>query len=420
MANHFEFDSEIYNKKFMFINFLEFCHKNDLNVFDYVPFTLILSFKGKNFKNNFINFKEIFTNIKHLVANDSSHIFKNKSKLIYNYNDLFKCDMNNHKYSDNIIFIPTTHYNGKNYWLLKPTDLSGGKCIKFAESIEGMEKTIKKFYDGIEKDNKKFTTEKAEEEEGPNRTLERGNSPYKEKESKKKKNTRRYISGTVIVQKYIESPLLYYGRKFDIRIWVLIDYNLNVYIFREGHLKTCSTEYSIGSKNKFAHITNYMLQKHNKDFQKFEEGNEVSFKDFQKCLDTEYADSKKNVFRDIVPQIKNIIQLTSMSVKEKININDRRFCYVVLGYDFMVDTNFKAWLIEINRNPGMVESSTLIRILIPRMLDEVFRLTLDTVFEPKFENNDNNNYKSPFPVDGYSDYENVYEFICNLNTAQIE
>jgi len=409
MANHFEFDSEIYNKKFMFINFLEFCNKNGLNIFDYVPFTLILSFKGKNFKNNFMNFKEIFTNINNLTANDSSKISLNN--ITYNYNDLFKSDINNRKYSDNIIYIPTTHYTGKNYWLLKPTDLSGGKCIKISESIEGMEKTIKKFYNGIEKDNQKFTTEKIKEVEEIMQ-LEGGKNSYKQK----KKNPRRYISGTIIVQKYIESPLLYYGRKFDIRIWVLIDYNLNVFIFREGHLKTCSTEYSISSKNKYAHITNYMLQKHNKDFQKFEEGNEVSFKDFQKCLDTQYEPYKKNVHKDILPQIKKIIQLTAMSVKGKINLHDRRYCYVVLGYDFMIDSEFKAWLIEVNRNPGMVESSSLIRTLVPRMLDEVFRLTLDRIYEPKFIENDHFIYKSPYTVEGYSDYETVFEFVCNLNT----
>jgi hypothetical protein len=29
------------------------------------------------------------------------------------------------------------------------------------------------------------------------------------------------------------------------------------------------------------HLTNYSVQKYNKDFSKFEEGNEVSFDDFQ-------------------------------------------------------------------------------------------------------------------------------------------
>jgi hypothetical protein len=36
---------------------------------------------------------------------------------------------------------------------------------------------------------------------------------------------------TFILQKYIEQPALIKGRKFDIRVWVLLDQNKDVFFF---------------------------------------------------------------------------------------------------------------------------------------------------------------------------------------------
>ena len=42
------------------------------------------------------------------------------------------------------------------------------------------------------------------------------------------------------------------------------------------------------------------------------------------------------------------------------------------------------WLIEANTNPCLEESSPLLSTLIPRMLDDMFKLTIDRVFpEPQ-------------------------------------
>ncbi len=44
----------------------------------------------------------------------------------------------------------------------------------------------------------------------------------------------------------------------------------------------------------------------------------------------------------------------------------------LFGYDFMVDEDFKIYLIEINTNPCLELSSPLLSRLIPGLLDAVF------------------------------------------------
>ena len=97
-----------------------------------------------------------------------------------------------------------------------------------------------------------------------------------------------YQSKKIILQKYIEKPLLYRGRKFDVRIWVLLSHDMKVYIFKEGHLKATSTLFSLEDKNFFVHLTNYSVQKYCDDFGKEEIGNEISFDEFEKSLKEEY------------------------------------------------------------------------------------------------------------------------------------
>ena len=95
--------------------------------------------------------------------------------------------------------------------------------------------------------------------------------------------------GEWLIQKYIEQPLLLWGRKFDIRCWVLLDESYNIWIYRDGYLRTSSETFSLEFRglakdsNKMVHLTNYCMQKHSKNLGKFEEGNTLSFDDLQVC-----------------------------------------------------------------------------------------------------------------------------------------
>ena len=74
-----------------------------------------------------------------------------------------------------------------------------------------------------------------------------------------------------------------------------------------------------------------------------------------------------------------------MSVKDQINKNNRNYQFEIFGYDFMLDEEFNLFLIEINDDPGIEESSPWISIIIPRMLDDALRLTIDQIFYPSYD-----------------------------------
>jgi tubulin--tyrosine ligase len=88
----------------------------------------------------------------------------------------------------------------------------------------------------------------------------------------------------MIVQKYIEKPLLVNGRKFDIRCYGLMT-SINGYqkgfFYRDCYFRTSCKEYSIDNlSNKYIHLTNDAIQKNAEDYGKFENGNKMSINDF--------------------------------------------------------------------------------------------------------------------------------------------
>ena len=82
------------------------------------------------------------------------------------------------------------------------------------------------------------------------------------------------IDEQCIVSRYITNPLLINGLKFDLRVYVLITSfdPWRVYVYDEGLARFASEPYqapetkngeSVGKNNKFAHLTNYSINKKN-------------------------------------------------------------------------------------------------------------------------------------------------------------
>lgn len=94
---------------------------------------------------------------------------------------------------------------------------------------------------------------------------------------------------TFIVQQYIENPLLYNKRKFDIRCYMLLTSINGIYKgywYQEGYIRTSSKEFTVKNlANKMVHLTNDAVQKKSDDYGKFESGNKISFNEFQRYIE---------------------------------------------------------------------------------------------------------------------------------------
>jgi hypothetical protein len=84
----------------------------------------------------------------------------------------------------------------------------------------------------------------------------------------------------------------------------------------------------------------------------------------------------------MVPKIKEIISHSLESVRRKLKLG-RNCCFELFGYDFMIDADYYVWLIEVNTNPCLEESSEILKKYLPRMVNDMLRLTIDIAFPPR-------------------------------------
>ena len=364
-ANHIEFNIEISNKMRLYANLLKHCEEKKIDAFSIFPFTISLQLSHWSFNEQLSNFKKLYNNIDKYTPHGSKK-----------FAEMFNVILSRKIGSIQMINIPQTFNSGKNLWIIKPINLNRGRYIT-------VENNLRDIIEKLELIQEKKKINVLEKKKGYEIKCE-------------------YI----LIQKYLEKPLLYQGRKFDIRLWVLFiaEQDDDIYIFKQGHLKATSTQYDPDSKDLYVHLTNYSVQKYNQNFSKIEIGNEIPFKDFQQELDKKKTGVK--FYKDIYPKIVRIVRITGGAAKGKMNFLNKKYCFEIFGYDFILDENYQPYLLEINTNPGLEISSPLINELLPRMIDDAFKLTIDKEFT---RSNKYSEEASIFHVEGFDDKKNMWE-----------
>jgi hypothetical protein len=180
-----------------------------------------------------------------------------------------------------------------------------------------------------------------------------------------------------VVQKYIERPLLYYGRKFDLRVWALVTWKTELFYYRIGYIRTTSHLYTLNSRVNYVHLTNNCLQKYGDKYGAFEAGNTLGFDTLKKYIRANSNGVEVNFESDIVGRIKDLMIDAYVSVVNELNPTKRRNCFELLGFDFLIDEDFRVWLIEVNSNPYIEMPNQYIEGLLPKMLNDMFEIVLD-------------------------------------------
>jgi hypothetical protein len=70
-----------------------------------------------------------------------------------------------------------------------------------------------------------------------------------------------------------------------------------------------------------------------------------------------------------------------MSVKQTLNPNKRKNSFEFFGFDFMIDEDFRVWLIEVNTNPYIGIHNQTMKHILPEMFDSLFKIVLDPIHE---------------------------------------
>jgi len=184
-------------------------------------------------------------------------------------------------------------------------------------------------------------------------------------------------------------PLLISGRKFDLRCFVLVTLNrrtgLKGYFFHRAYARTSCRRFQTDNlSDREIHLTNDAVQKHAKSYGKFESGNKLDLDELQQAISRDYPDSPPNIVQEkIMPEIR---RLTWLSLDAAVADGFADTCidnsFELLGYDYMVDVDFRPTLIEVNSNPCLEFACPLLTSVISDVIEHTFRTAVDPLFPP--------------------------------------
>eukprot|EP00762_Andalucia_godoyi_P007648 ANDGO_07945.mRNA.1 putative alpha-tubulin polyglutamylase Ttll1 len=182
-----------------------------------------------------------------------------------------------------------------------------------------------------------------------------------------------------VISKYIANPLLVGGLKFDLRMYCLVtSYRpLKAYMYSRGFARFCTVKYTMDMseiENPMVHLTNVAVQKKASGYNA-RHGGKWPLKSLRLFLEqTRGREATQKLFDDI-----DFIVVHSLKACQNVIMNDKH-CFECYGYDIIIDSNLKPWLIEVNASPSLTASTRADRIMKTQLIDDILNIVMPSDF----------------------------------------
>ncbi|KAK2709771.1 polyglutamylase complex subunit TTLL1-like [Artemia franciscana] len=178
-----------------------------------------------------------------------------------------------------------------------------------------------------------------------------------------------------VISKYIDRPLLIGGKKFDLRLYILVTSfkPLKAYMFKKGFCRFCTVKYDKSVQeldNMYVHLTNVSVQKQGEDYNRHH-GGKWSIDGLLLYLrSTRGAECVQKLWKEIA-----WLTVSSLRAVAPLIVSDPH-CFECYGYDIIIDEDLKPWLIEVNASPSLSTTTSSDYILKQSLIDSILDIVL--------------------------------------------
>lgn len=172
----------------------------------------------------------------------------------------------------------------------------------------------------------------------------------------------------LIVQQYIINPFLITGRKFDLRLYVLVTSicPFRIYIHESGLARFATHEYDTEKPptDLHMHLTNYSVNKKDESFVAATDGESVENSKWSLRFLLSHLEEMGINSSEVMKDIERAVVMTLLASLTEVRgfhnryVLHRHTSYELYGVDVMLDSNLKPHIIEVNISPSLVANDS--------------------------------------------------------------